>query len=193
VSDVSLELVQEYFELNNFMVLTRRKHRLTRRAESGEESIVLVVANLSPVEPDQPPPVALGSDGIRGIHRAVIDVKGWHTDVFSSGLFESRSDVFALAGPGALAYAEETFGSTDFARILVVSELPHTPAARAKAESVVRSRGVDHVLEFPTILRGILDRIQTNYNYTESDVLQLMRIVKRYGLVKDTQLEFEFD
>jgi len=85
------------------------------------------------------------------------------------------------------------FESSDFSRILVVSELPTASEARVKAETVVRSHGVDHVLEFPTILRGILARIQTNYNYTESDVLQLLRIVKRYGLVKDTQLEFDFD
>ncbi len=193
MSDVSLELVQEYFELHNFMVLTRRKHRLTKRDVSGEENIVLLATNLSPVEAEGPLPVSLAPDDMRAVHRAVIDVKGWHTEVFYSGLFEGRQDVFGFVSPAAVAYAEEVFGSTEFSRILVVSELPHSTEGRARAETAVRSHGVDHVIEFPTILRGILARIQTNYNYTESDVLQLLRIMKRYRLVKDTQLEFEFE
>jgi len=193
VSDVSLQLVQEYLELHNFMVLTRRKHRLTKRDASGEENIVLLAANLSPIEPETPLPVTLGPDDLRAVRRAVLDIKGWHTDVFYSGLFEIRGNIFGFVGPAATAYAEDVFESSDFSRILVVSELPTASEARVKAETVVRSHGVDHVLEFPTILRGILARIQTNYNYTESDVLQLLRIVKRYGLVKDTQLEFDFD
>jgi len=91
------------------------------------------------------------------------------------------------------AYVQDVFGSSDFARILVVSELPASAETRTRAETAARSRGVDHILEFPTILRGILARIHTNLNYTESDVLQLLRIMKRYGLVKDTQLEFDFE
>ena len=193
MSDVSLELVQEYLELHSFMVLTRRKHRLTKRDESGAESIVLLAANLNPVEPESPLSVVLGPDDLHAVHRAVIDVKGWHTDVFYSSMCETRENLFGFVGPAATAYAEDVFGSSDFARILVVSELPVSADARARAETAARSRGVDHILEFPTILRGILARIQTNLNYTESDVLQLLRIMKRYGLVKDTQLEFDFE
>jgi hypothetical protein len=193
MSDVNLQLVQEYLELHNFMVLTRRKYRLTKREASGEQNIVLVATNLKPEKLDHPLPVTLGPGDIAGVQRAALDVKGWHTDVFSSTIFEARQNIFGFVSQPALEYAEEVFGTTEFSRILVVSELPGAAEGRAKAEAVVKEHGVDHLLEFPTILRGILGLIQTNHNYTESDVLQLLRIMKRYHLVKDTQLEFEFD
>ncbi|MCD6288594.1 MAG: hypothetical protein J7M12_05715 [Candidatus Hydrogenedentes bacterium] len=193
MSDVNLQLVREYLELNQFTVLTRRKYRLTKREVSGDENIVLMAMNLAPVNTDRPLPITLGPGDITAIRRAAIDVKGWHTDIFSSTIFEIRPNVFGFVSPTAIEYAEEVFGTSDFARILVISELPAVADARAKAESVASERGVDHLLEFPTMLRGILGMIRTNNNYTESDLLQLMRIMKRYRLVKDTQLEFEFD
>jgi hypothetical protein len=39
------------------------------------------------------------------------------------------------------------------------------------------------------MLLDLLDKIETNQNYTKSDTLQVMRILKNYDLLKDTQLD----
>ena len=39
------------------------------------------------------------------------------------------------------------------------------------------------------MLLDILDKIEINQNYSKSDTLQVMRILKNYDLLKDTQLD----
>jgi hypothetical protein len=51
---------------------------------------------------------------------------------------------------------------------------------------------VDHVLEFPTILNFLIAHVEVNLNYVESETLQLLRLLKRYGLVKGLQFELPF-
>ena len=49
--------------------------------------------------------------------------------------------------------------------------------AKEMFEQVLKDNGVDHVLEFRTILRTLVSRAQVNYNYTESDTLQMVRLM----------------
>jgi hypothetical protein len=39
------------------------------------------------------------------------------------------------------------------------------------------------------MLLDLLEKIEINQNYTKSDTLQVMRILKNYDLLKDTQLD----
>ena len=46
---------------------------------------------------------------------------------------------------------------------------------------------------FRAMLLDLLDKIETNQNYTKSDTLQVMRILKNYDLLKDTQMDLLAD
>ena len=48
------------------------------------------------------------------------------------------------------------------------------------------------MLEFRFILSTMVSRAHVNNNYTESDTLQMLRLMKRYGLIRDSQMEFDF-
>jgi hypothetical protein len=39
------------------------------------------------------------------------------------------------------------------------------------------------------MLLDLLEKIEVNQNYTKSDTLQVMRLMKNYDLLKDTQLD----
>jgi hypothetical protein len=39
------------------------------------------------------------------------------------------------------------------------------------------------------MLLDLLDKVEINQNYSKSDTLQVMRILKNYDLLKDTQLD----
>jgi hypothetical protein len=39
------------------------------------------------------------------------------------------------------------------------------------------------------MLLDLLEKIEVNQNYTKSDTLQVMRILKNYDLLKDAQLD----
>jgi hypothetical protein len=61
-----------------------------------------------------------------------------------------------------------------------------------KTEEMLREGGIDHVIEFPTILGFLISYVEVNCNYVESEFLQLLRLLKRYDLVKGLQLELPF-
>ena len=39
------------------------------------------------------------------------------------------------------------------------------------------------------MLLDILAKVQTNHNYQKSEILQIMRILKNYDLIKEPQLD----
>ena len=53
----------------------------------------------------------------------------------------------------------------------------------------LRSKGVDAVIPFRTMLADLIANIETNRNYQKSDLLQTLRILKNYDFFKEPQLE----
>lgn len=192
MSDINLQLVKEFFELNGFMILTNRKHQLRKIGADWEYSIELLVGNLNFVEPATEPGFVLEPRNLKAIPRAIVDVKGWHTEVFYPSTIEQGRTLFAFVSPESLQYASRVFKEEPFSKVIVLSELPSNKEILDRSIDVLRKNGIDHVIEFATILKDLISRVQVNYNYTESDTLQLVRLMKRYGLVKDLQMEFMF-
>jgi Icc-related predicted phosphoesterase len=89
----------------------------------------------------------------------------------------------ASAGEGA----EE--GTGDLTKILVLPSLPTAEPFRTQSVEVLKERGVDAIISFRAMLLDIIEKIETNRNYGKSDTLQVMRILKNYDLLKDTQME----
>jgi hypothetical protein len=54
---------------------------------------------------------------------------------------------------------------------------------------MLREKGVDFVLLFPTMLRELMRHVEVSKNYEKSELLQTLRILKNYDLLKDEQLE----
>ena len=48
---------------------------------------------------------------------------------------------------------------------------------------------VDAAIAFPMILQDLLSRVEVNRDYQKSEVLQTLRILKNYGLLRDPQME----
>ena len=104
MSDVNLQLVKEFFELNGFMILTNRKHQLRKIGADWEYSIELLVANLDFVEANKDPDFLLEARDLRAIPRAIVDVKGWHTEVFYPSTIEAARSFFAFtSAPSAIS------------------------------------------------------------------------------------------
>ena len=54
---------------------------------------------------------------------------------------------------------------------------------------LLKSLGVDAIISFRAMMLDLLEKIEINQNYTKSDTLQVMRLLKNYDLLKDTQLD----
>ena len=88
--------------------------------------------------------------------------------------------MFRFATPRATAAARKFFGGKPFERIFILSRLPATDSARTATIRQIRSFGVNHIIEFKTILDDLIEWVQPQPDY-DSDFLQALRIVKNYG------------
>jgi hypothetical protein len=186
---VSETIVREYFELHEFLVRQPRKYiNQTRRAE--EDDIDFFVLNPHPQTPAAPLPFVLGSADLAFIERAIVVVKGWHTETFSSAMLTHAPEIFRFVEPKVIQQAVRAFGkdSTPL-KILVVPALPQAAAAREESIALLRSRGIDAVIPFHTMLATLVTQIEVNRNYQKSDLLQIIRILKNYDFFKEPQLE----
>ena len=71
----------------------------------------------------------------------------------------------------------------------MVPALPQNPQGRLESIALLRSKGIDAVLPFHTMLADLIKETEVNRNYQKSDLLQLIRILKNYDLFKEPQLE----
>ena len=182
--DINETVVRHFFELNDFLVRTNVKYWVSGWRSGGESDIDLVVLNLNPDKRNPPRSFVMTLDELPGIRRAIVETKGWHTTRVTEGLIKRTPRIFNFVRPEAIAAARDTvLYDADFRRILVVSTLSHMQRNREAAISLLKAGGINHVIEFPTIIRFIVDEVEANKNYPDSEILQTIRLLKVYGMV----------
>jgi hypothetical protein len=182
--DINETVVRHFFELNGFLVRTNVKYWVASERSAGESDIDLVVLNLNPDKRNPPQSFVLTLDELPGIRKAIVETKGWHTLSFTKALIDRNPRIFNFVRRQAIAAARDTvFYDADFRRILVVSSLAHSPDNREAAIHLLEAGGIDHVIEFETIVRFIVDQVEANKNYPDSEILQTIRLLKVYGIV----------
>ncbi len=190
MTDIDLQLVREFFELNFFQVTTHwRQHDPVDVQVDG--GLQLYVENAKP-GPEEALDVVLHPSDLPHVHYAVVEIRAWHTDRFYSSLIESNPVVTQFAEPAALGPARDFFGTDDFKTILVVSELPRAAEQRAQAVQRLKRTGIDHLIEFASILQSLTSKVLLNGTYTGSPTLQILQLLKRYRLLRNQQMEFSF-
>jgi len=189
MSAVSETIVREYFELHEFLVRQHRKYvGQTRRGE--DDDIDFFVLNPHPQPQPGAMPFVLASSDLRMVERAIVVVKGWHTETFSTARLTNSPEIFRFVEPKVFQRAAKAF-SPDGAllKILVVPSLPHSAQARSETITLLRSKGVDAVIPFQTILSDLVKETDVSRNFQKSDLLQIIRILKKYDFFKEPQLE----
>ncbi len=185
---ISETIVREYFELHGFLVRQQRKYVAPARREDDE--IDFFILNPQPRDREVALPFILSSEDLPGVARAVVVVKGWHTETFSSGVLANAPEIFRFVEPGVFKRATESFGEDGaLTKILVVPALPQMEDAREQSVALLRAKGIDAVIPFRTILNDLISQTETNRNYLKSDVLQVIRVLKSYDFFKEPQLE----
>ena len=189
MSAVSETIVREYFELHEFLVRQHRKFiRQTRRQE--DDDIDFFVVNPHPQSSGQSLPFVLGSVDLASIERAVVVVKGWHTETFSTSRLVHSPEIFRFVEPKVFEQAARAFGKDGTPlKILVVPALPQAAEARQESIALLRTKGIDAVIPFRTMLADLVNETEPNRNYQKSDLLQIVRILKNYDFFKEPQME----
>jgi len=177
MSSVSETIVREYFELHEFLVRQHRKYIAQTKRE--EDDIDFFVLNPHPEKREGEQPFVLNSVDLPFIERAIVAVKGWHTETFSSARLASTPEIFRFVGTKVFQQAAQVFGENGSPlKILVIPALPQGEQARAESIAMLRSKGIDAVIPFRTMLADLVGKIEVNRNYQKSDLLQMIRILK---------------
>lgn len=206
MSAIDEGIVREYFEQNGFLVRQVRKYEVQARKKTGDEEIDLLVYNPHYQPGARKPDFFLFSNELGFIHRAIVVVKGWHTDRFTPGTLKSSPEIFRFLEENVLKEATRFFPSQaaatavggeaaadDLTKILVLPSLPTAEPFRSQSVQMLKERGVDAIISFRAMLLDLIDKIEINRSYGKSDTLQVMRILKNYDLLKDAQLEMFSD
>jgi len=191
MSAVDETIVREYFEAHGFLVCQRRKYVVQARQKTADEEINFIVLNPRAVADETSLDFEITSAGLKQVSRAVVAVKGWHTEVFAPGVLAHQPKIFGFVEKGAVEEAKRIVGGDAVVKILVVPGLPRNAKLRQQSIDVLKSKGVDGVISFRSILRELISGVHTNRNYQKSDLLQILRLLKNYDLLKEPQLEFK--
>lgn len=189
MASVNDQIIREYFELHGFLVRQIRKH-LPPVAEEEEESDFWI-QNASKNPKAQSKSLKITCANIRKINTAMVFVKPWHTETFTQGTIENDLELSKRL-TRSISLEEKEFKSwadQDPLKILVLSKLPKSKPARDKAIKQIHHQGFHGYLTFTQILSELLDHVAINKNYQRSDLLQTLRILKNYELVRPLQLE----
>ena len=187
MSSVSETIVREYFEVHEFLVRQHRKYIAQTKRE--EDDIDFFVLNPRAQKREGDLPLVLASADLAAIERAVVAVKGWHTETFSSARISSTPEIFRFVGTKVFQQAARVFGeNAPTLKILVIPTLPQGEQAKAESIALLRAKGIDAVIPFRTILAGLVAKVEVNRNYQKSDLLQMIRILKNYDFLKEPQM-----
>jgi hypothetical protein len=184
---VSETIVREYFEMRGFFVRQQRKFLRPTRIEDDEIDFFVINPRQ---EPRSALPFVLGWADLAGIARAVVVVKGWHTETFSPGVLAGSPEILRFLDPEVFQQATRSFGGEGaLTKLLVVPSLPSGEEVREQSIELLRGKGLDGVIPFRTMLQELISQTQANRNYEKSDLLQIIRILKTYDFFKEPQLE----
>ncbi|MBU0679526.1 MAG: hypothetical protein KJ626_15605 [Verrucomicrobia bacterium] len=189
MSAVSEWIAREYFESLGFLVQQPVKYQVAARAKRLDEEVDLVILNPEVKEQRISKAVIWGSSQLQHIARAVIGVRGWHTDRFSPAVLKQSPEIFKFAEDKVVEKMSAHLGEGRVARILCVPDLPSSASLKKDALELFKSMGIDGVIPFRTMLLELAASIDTKKNYEKSDLLQIIRIFKNYGLLRDAQME----
>ncbi len=194
MSAIDEGIVREHFEQNGFLVRQPRKYQVVARRKTGDEEVDLVVFNPAWQRGSRKPGFFLFSNELPFVRQAVVAVKGWHTGVFTPTMLKSSPEIFGFLEEKVLKDVSRLFPAADeeaagFTKILVLPSLPTAEPFRTQSVELLKEHGVDAIISFRAMLLDLLEKVEINQNYTKSDTLQVMRILKNYDLLKDTQMD----
>ena len=190
MSSMNETVVREYFETMGFAVRHLRKYQVPARGRlpAREEADFLVV-NPRVTDAKLSKTVLWGRKELGQVRKAVVGVRGWHTERFSPAVLRKSPEIFRFASKETAAGLKRELGSGTVARILCLSSLPASRPLREDTLKLCTEMGVNGVLIYPAMLLELIRHVDVNRNYEKSDLLQILRMLKTYDLLKDTQME----
>lgn len=189
MASVNEQIVRDYFEILGFFVIQPNKYQVAARKKKAAEEIDMLVCRPEAGDAELPEDGLWRSAELHRVERAIVSIRGWHTDRFSPAVVDKSPELLRFTEKDVLKKAGGFLGEGPVARILCISDLPASKTLRKQVLGTLHERGVNGVLVFRDILQELVSDIDVKNNYEKSDVLQMLRILKNYELLREPQME----
>ncbi len=190
MASVNEWIVREYLEALGFLVRQPRKYQVVARSKGLHEEVDLLAVNPAAKPGEALPKAKLwGAAELAQVSGAIVAVRGWHSEKFTAAMLASSPEIYRFTEPESVRAAAADLGLARPARILCMADLPTDPDQRAEALGFLKSRGIDGVILFRQMLLELAERIDIKKTYEKSDLLQVLRILKNYDLLKSGQMD----
>lgn len=186
MSNINELLVREFFEMSGFVVKANRK--FIPKGKESKRDVDFFIINLNLNQNKEKSEFVLDGESAKSVHSAIIRIEPWHTDKFYPSVIQKDEGLLEFLNPENLKEAQKILKTSEFKKILVISNLPANKDMREKSEQLLKTKGIDHLITFPAMLSWIIRNVKSNKNYY-SDTLELLRILKHYKFFKKPQLE----
>lgn len=189
MASMNEQIVRDYFEMLGFFVIQPNKYQVAARKKTADEEIDMLICRPEGQAGGLPDHGLWGSEELHKVDKAFVSIRGWHTDRFSPAVLDKSPELFRFADEDVLKKAGVFLGEGPLAKILCISGLPASKTLQQQVLDLLRDRGVNGVVTFRNILQELAADIDVKNNYEKSDVLQMLRILKNYDLLREPQME----
>jgi len=197
MQSVEESIVAEYFEQHGFLVRALRKGRAQTQKAQGE-GMDLYVRNMRFQEGARAPAFLMFSSELRYVESAVICVRGWYGDKASLASATSGPDIVRLIEGSVIKKVEKWFlpeskpqwtAQEKSLSVLVAPVFPAQEPYRSQCSELLRAKGVDGIVSFKSMLLDLIERVETKQVYEKSDRMQLLRVLKTFDLLRNSQMD----
>jgi len=152
-----------------------------------------ILAVKKPISAGTPPPdkFVLDYHDVALLHNAIVKPVGWHTLKFVPSVLKKSPEIFDFVGPSFQRKAQAFFGEEAYRRVLVVPGLPVSEELKKESIAFMKEKGVDHVVGFPAVIAGLLEKINPRQVYL-SETSEILRSLKLYKFFPEQEPTLPF-
>jgi len=175
----ALEIVKEFFIINNFYIISKDGFLIVKNSEEIHKKIDEFI---------------IEREKIIFIDRGIVKVLSWHTLKFTPSVIKKfSSEIFEITEERIYKEIKNFFVKEEYKKILIIPGLPASNNLKNESIKIMKENGIDHIIFFHTVISGLINRIDERKLY-QSHTLEIIRILKFYKFLSEKNLTtFLFD
>ncbi|MCM8803826.1 MAG: hypothetical protein NC833_01045 [Candidatus Omnitrophica bacterium] len=169
----ALEIVKEFFIINGFYVTRKDNFLIVKNTKNKYKDIEEFI---------------IEKEKVIFIDKAIIKVLAWHTLKFTPSVIKKfYSEIFEITEEKIYKKVKDLLVN-NYKKILVIPGLPSNLSLRNESIKIMKEKGINNIILFPTVISGLIERIDER-NLYQSQTLEIIRILKFYKFFSEKKFE----
>lgn len=175
MSEVILKLVEEFFQQRKYFTARSGNFILVKKTKKEIERVDLSFI--------------LDETSVTNLSTILVKTLAWHTCKLTIRVLETFPEILEFAQENQTKKFSEWF-QEPFKKLLIIPQLPAHVDLRQKVIKKLEDTGIDHIMTIPSIILGVIDRIEPRKIYS-SQICDLLRILKFYKIISTSREQME--